>query len=127
VKKRGREKRGGEETERRNVDSIHRAQVEMVAHKYSYEIPEARKTSIPVEAYVCPLLPLRVHSVILRLANGKAPSNGREKCWHYDFSARILRGVALCENVNFPTRIFNAFYGLFFLSYSFPPRSTVKI
>lgn len=44
------------EAERRNVDSIHRAQVEMVAHKYSYGIPEARKTSIPAEAHVCPLL-----------------------------------------------------------------------
>lgn len=37
-----------------NRDSIHRAQVEMVAHKYSYGIPEARKTSIPVGAHVCP-------------------------------------------------------------------------
>lgn len=27
---------------------------EMVAHKYSYGIPEARKTSIPAEAHVCP-------------------------------------------------------------------------
>lgn len=41
------------ERKRRNVDSIHRSQVEMVAHKYSYGIPEARKTSIPAEAHVC--------------------------------------------------------------------------
>lgn len=83
-KERGREEReeleeeGGGQTERWNVDSIHRAQVEMVAHKYSYGIPEARKTSIPAEAHVCPLLlvprlPPRVHSVILRPANGKTP------------------------------------------------------
>jgi len=49
-KERGRE---GRSRERRNVDSIHRSQAEMVAHKYSYGIPEARKTSIPAEAHVC--------------------------------------------------------------------------
>lgn len=41
------------EVERKNVDSIYRTQVEMVAHKYSYGIPKARKTSIPAEAHVC--------------------------------------------------------------------------
>lgn len=52
-KGREREREEGGSWERRNVDSIHRAQVEMVAHKYSYGIPEARKTFIPAEVYVC--------------------------------------------------------------------------
>lgn len=103
-------KRGRRETERRNVDSIHRAQVEMVIHKYSYGIPEARKTFISAEAHVCsppppsPSFPPRVYSVILRPANGKAPSSGGEKCWNYDFSAGDpSRGDrAPHENTNFP-------------------------
>lgn len=78
----------------------------MVAHKYSYGIPEARKTSIPADAHMCPFPPpLLIPLVHVRSAIPR-PANGREKRRNYEFSAVILRGVVLRENRNFLSRAF---------------------
>jgi len=97
------EKGEAEGTERRNVDSIHRAQVEMVAHKYSYGIPEARKTSIPAEAHVCLLSPSCAFG---NFVAGRWKSAEQRRRKMLELRLFRLRGVALCENINFPARIF---------------------
>lgn len=46
------------------------------------------------------------------------------RLFHGDLSRR--RGVALCENINFPTRIFNAVTGRFFHRFLLlPPRENI--
>jgi hypothetical protein len=79
----------------------------MVAHKYSYGIPEARKTFIPAEAHMC-ASPPRVYSAILRPASGKVPTNSGEKLRNYDFSAEIFREIRVFfrgENTSFLIQI----------------------
>jgi len=77
----------------------------MVAHKYSYGIPEARKTSIPAEAHVCPLSPSCAFG---NFAAGRWKSAEQRRGKMLELRLFRLRGVALCENINFPARIFNA-------------------
>lgn len=79
----------------------------MVAHKYSYGIPKARKTSIPAEAHVCRSPPFFRHSWCIRQFRGRPMG----KCWptvgknsgittflpsEPEFSVRMFNALAAC-------------------------------
>lgn len=97
----------------------------MVAHKYSYGIPEARKTSIPAEAHVCPLLLPRAfgNSAAGQWKSDGATAGKNAGITIFPPERFFAPGVALCENINFPARIFNArFTDHFFPIVLSPPR-----
>jgi len=75
----------------------------MSAHKYSYGIPEARKTFIPAEAHTCSAL-LSRPLVCAQFRQFLGRANGREKpTWDYEFSRGPSR-MAPHGNANLPSR-----------------------